>query len=172
VARLDWKQGRFSETHEINEIADALRGTQSAWGDQVEWYHFLRDASRMDDIYDEGAHVGRVYDGPTPIPVLHVAHTEGMSDDTPQGFYVNDALQITASYEQLTRAGMTWLDRETPAYLKDRLVYDGRVFRVTAINIVGQVRQRDVIVGIEATQCKPDELVGDYQFAQWAQMRW
>lgn len=170
MARLDWKHGKFSETYEVNEINGALYGHQHNFGDYVDWYRFLREDSRMHDIYDEGTDVGRVYAAPIHMPVIHATHQEGMNDNLETGFYFNDSLHVTASFSQITRAGLTRLDIETFTFLKDRLLYDNKIFRVSAINVLGQVRQRDIIVGIEATQVKPDELVDDLQFAKWAQM--
>jgi hypothetical protein len=36
------------------------------------------------------------------------------------------------------------------------------------VQVLGQIQQRDIIVAIDATQVKPDELVNDIQFAQYA----
>lgn len=168
MARLDWKHGRFSENYEINEIHGAIYGHVHNFGDFIDWYRFLQDASHMHDIYDEGQGVGRVYGPPINMPVIHATHSEGVNEDLPEGFYFNDTLNVSASFSQLTRAGLTMLDLQTQNFLKDRFVYDDKVFRVTAISVLGQIRQRDIVVGIDASQVKPDELVNDLQFAKWA----
>ncbi len=170
MARLDWKHGRFSETYEVNEIHGALSGHQHNFGDYVEWYRFLAEDSATHDIYDEGTGVGRIYADPIRIPVIHATHQESPVDNRPEGWYFNDVLHVTASFSQLVRSGLPRLDLETPTYLKDRLVYDGRVFRITDISVVGQIKQRDIIVGIDATQVKPDEMANDSQFERWADM--
>jgi hypothetical protein len=63
---------------------------------------------------------------------------------------------------------MDYEDIKTGNYLKDRVVYDRKVFRVVQISIRGQMQRRDIIVAISTTQVKPDELVMDAQFAAWS----
>jgi hypothetical protein len=168
VGRLDHKRGRFHSDFETNEIHDALEGHQRQVGDVVDYYRFNAETSEMNDIYDEGDGVGKTYDGPYRIPVIHVTREEGLNQDTDIGFYYNDDIHMTASYQQLVNSGLTRMDIEHHTYLKDRIVYDGRVFRVTRIEVLGQIQRRDLVVGIDLTQVKPDELVNDEQFADFA----
>lgn len=168
MSRLDWKHGRFSDKYEIGQIDGALFGHQRNFGDYIDYYRFLRDASKSHDVYDEGDQVGRVFAQPMNLPVLHVTHQEGPRLDESTGFYYNDELHVTASLSQLSRVGLTFMDLETQDYLKDRFVYDDKVFRVTSIDVLGQIVRRDIIVAIDATHVKPDELVDDLQFAKWA----
>ena len=168
MGRLDWKRGRFSSDFETNQINEGMRGYQSAQTyDEVQYYRFSHRLSEMGDVYDEGVGVGKVYRPPVTVPVLHAIHDEGANEDLDTGFYFNDDLHITASFDQLFRTGLVFQDIRTNKYLKDRIVYDTRVFKVTNIEILGQVRERDVIVSIQATQVKPDELVNDPQFAEF-----
>lgn len=169
MGRLDHKRGRFHADFETNEIQDALEGHHRQVGDTVSWYRFDRDDSEMNDIYDEGDGVGKVYNGPYTVPILHVTREEGLNQDTDIGFYYNDDVHMTASFAQLVAVGFTKMDIEHQTYLKDRVVYDGRVFRVTRIEVLGQIQRRDIVVGIDLTQVKPDELVNDQQFARYAQ---
>jgi len=169
MSRLDWKGGgRFTIDHETDQMHAALRGWQSEAGDEVEYYRFDREGSGMHDVYDEASGTGRVYKGPVELPVLHVTQDEGGTSDTGGGFYYNDNIYITASFEQVNRTGLTRMDIEHDRYLKDRLVYNSRVYHVVDIHIVGQVQQRDVVVSIEGSQVKPDEMVNDPQFKQWS----
>jgi hypothetical protein len=169
MARLDWKRGRFSLTYEQDQMDAALRGRQDEIGDSVNWYRFDKADSVMDDIYDEGVGIGRVYKGPFPVPMMHVVHDEGPNENGDGGFYYNDSVHATASFDQLRRrAGFQFVDIDHQLYLKDRLVYDDRVFRITRLSIIGQVNRRDVIVSIDATQVKSEELVNDAQFRDWS----
>jgi hypothetical protein len=165
---MDWKRGRFSIEFEVNEIDSALRGRQDEVGDTVTYYRFSAELSESDDIYDEGSGAGRVYLPPMPLPVLHVTREEGGNQDNPEGFYTNDEIHLTASFEQIVKVGLTALDVETDNYLRDRFVYDNRVFRVMKIAVLGQMQQRDIIVGMDATQVKPDELVNDPAFKKYS----
>lgn len=168
MSRLDWKRGRFSMDYETNEIEGALRGRQDLAGDQVLYYRFSAEESQTDDLYDEGTGVGRVFNGPIPAPVMHVTHEEGPAEQRAEGFYYSDRIHITAGYTMLRRTGLTDMDINTGSYLRDRLVYDGKVFRVLDIQILGQIQRRDIIVSIDATQMKPDEFTGDPQFDAYA----
>lgn len=168
MGRLDWKRGRFSMDYETNEIEGALRGRQDLSGDEIHYYRFLAEQSEMDDLYDEGSGAGRVFAGPIPVPVMHATHEEGPVEQRREGFYWNDNIHVTAGFVMLRRVGMTEMDINTGSYLKDRIVYDGKVFRVLNMQILGQVQRRDIIVAIDATQMRPDEFTGDPQFAAFA----
>lgn len=168
MGRLDFESGRFSPDYETKEIAETLRGWQSEFGDNVLYYRYWGEQSQVHDIWDEASGVGRVWHPPHEIEVLHVTRLEGTPEERAQGLYYNDSLFLTASYEQLKRLGMTELDLTHQSYLRDRIVYDFRVFRVTGIRVMGQIQRRDVMVSIDATQVKPDEMVNDEQFAEFA----
>ena len=148
MARLDWKRGRFSPDLETNEIESGLRGYQDGYGDHVDYFHFLRDASVMHDIYDEGTEAGRVYNGPIALPVLQVIHEEAGNEDSDIGFYYSDDLHVTLSFDAFKRAGFPHPDLATSDYLRDRIVYDNKVFRVMKISVLGQIQRRDLIVSI------------------------
>ena len=169
MSRLDWKKGRFDVNKETNEIQEALRGHQGAQvGDAVLWFRFESEASVTNDVYDEGSGVGRVFRPPVPVPTLHVTHNEGSTENRDTGFYFNDDLHFTASLSQVARTGLTFADISHQSYLKDRVQYDNKLFRITNIQVLVQIQQRDLILSVEATQLKPDELVNDEQFANFA----
>lgn len=165
MSRLDAKRGRFHNDFETDEINRGLAGWQAVNGDTVDYYRFDSENSVVDDVYDEGDGVGKSYVEIDSVPVLHVIHTEGSQEDTENGFYYNDDLHVTASFDLLDRVGLKSMDIDHQTYLKDRMVYDGRVWRITAVSVLGQIQRRDVIVSIEATQVRHDELVNDAQFS-------
>jgi len=167
MARLDWKRGRFSPDQEVNEIEEGFRGYTQGYGDHIEYFRFMRESSTVHDIYDEGTEGGRVYNGPIDLPCLQVIHEEAGNEDNDTGFYYNDDLHVTLGFKEYARAGFPHPDLATADYLLDRIVYDNKVFRVMKINVLGQIQRRDIVVSIEATQVKPDELVNDAQFAKY-----
>lgn len=168
MSRVGWKGGRFSVDFETSEIYKGLRDWQRWTGDNVYYFRFAYDQSSVDPVYGEAdSPMGRVYFGPNLIPALHVIHIEGDNDNTEDGFYYNDRAHITLSFDQLKRTGLDRMDLNTQNYLKDRFIYDTKVFRVTSVQILGQIQQKDIIVSIDATQVKPDEMVNDFQFAQY-----
>lgn len=169
MGRIGWKGGRFSVDFETNEIYRGLRDWQRWTGDHVQYYRFAFDQSDVDPVYGEAAGPnGRIYFGPNLIPALHVIHVEGDNENTENGFYYNDEAHITLSFDQLRRTGLEKMDINTDNYLKDRFIYDTKVFRVTNVQILGQIQRRDIIVTIDGTQVKPSELANDVQFAQYA----
>lgn len=169
IGRIGWKGGRFNVDYETSEIYRGLRDWQRWTGDKVNYFRFAYDQSSVDPVYGEASSTnGRVYFGPNLIPALHVIHVEGENQNTENGFYFNDEAHITLSFDQLKRTGLERMDLDTQNYLKDRFVYDTKVFRVTNVQILGQIQQKDIIVSIDGTQVKPDEMVNDIQFAQYA----
>lgn len=171
MSRLDWKRGRFSTDMEIAEAQEALRGyAGSQVQDSVDYWRFDRADSQVDDTFDEGYGQGLVFRPPVSLPVLHVTHNEGGMDNGQDnsGFYSTDSIYVTTTFDMFTRTGMTQSDIHHERYLKDRVVYDGLVFRVENIHILGQVGKQDMIVSFEGTQVKPDELANDPQFASFA----
>lgn len=169
MGRVDFKRGRFTVGQETRSINAGLRGYQSIAGDVLEYWRFDHEDSQMDPVYDEATGTGRVYFGPYSVPALHVVHLQG--DNTAggtQGFYTNDSLSATVSFRQFVRTGMRDADIRTNNYGRDRIVYDEKVFRVVRITALGQIKRADLILAIEGTQLKADELIDDSQFAQWA----
>lgn len=173
MSRVDWKKGRFDTRYEVGQIENSLRAYQgSQIEDSVEYFRFLQAESTMDDIFDEGIGQGLVFRPSVNLPVLHVTHNEGGSTNADTGFYFNDEISVTTSFDLFSRTGMTAADVAHQRFLKDRILYDDLIFRVTSIQILGQVNKRDTIVSIEGTQVKPDELANDPQFAAFAEQPW
>jgi hypothetical protein len=173
MARLDGESGRFDADFEIEETNRALRGWQENYGDQALYYRFWGPGSEVHDIWDEATGAGRVWRPPMIVKLLHATHVEGGNEDRAEGQYQNDDFYSTASFDQLKRLGMTEMDLTYQSYLNDRIVYDYRVFRVTRIQVVGQIssNQKDPIVSIEGTQVKPDEMSNDPGFERFANVK-
>lgn len=172
MGRLDWKRGRFNTDFEVGQIEGAIRGYQgSQIQDSVEYFRFHRADSQSGDVYDEGYGVGLVFHPSVNLPALHVTHTEGgqQSGEDNSGFYFGDTIYVTTSFQIFNRTGLTQADVHHERYLKDRVLYDGLIFRVETINILGQVNEQDTVVSFEGTQIKPDEMSNDPQFAEYAQ---
>lgn len=168
MSRIDWKRGRWGAEVETQQIGDALRGYQPAFGDQINYYRFDFTNSVKHNVYDESSGAGRVFKGPIEVPALRVTHTFGgdMLEET--GFYTNDQIQVTAGFRQLARTGLTHADLRNGRYLRDRLAYDDKLFRVLGMAIEGQIVRTDIIVTITATQLKPDEIADDAAFSAYA----
>lgn len=119
------------------------------------------------NVYDEATGTGRAFKGPVEVPVLHVVHDFGGDSLDEAGFYTNDEIQVKCGYRQLSRTGMTHSDLRNGRYLRDRIAYDDKLFRVLAMDIRGQIVRSDIVVGIRAVQLKSDEIVDDAMFRQY-----
>ena len=145
-----------------------MRGWRDVWGDEVDYWHLDPGASASDDVYDEAIGVGRVFTGPTRLPVMHVVHGRGPNENGQTGFYYNDNLSFQVAFDLFVQSGMTLVDIDTGMYLKDRLVYDQKAFRVTKISPMGKIQRRPTVISIEATQIKSDELRDDQWWSVYA----
>lgn len=168
MSRLDYKLGKWNPNSETDAVFQAMRGWQSVDGDWVAYFRFDEAHSQIDPIYDEPTGDGLRWLAPVRIEAQHVEHVEGSNEMSDRGFYYNDDIDVTCAFDQFIQAGMSMADINTGNYLKDRLVYDRKVFRIKTIAIRGQMQQRDIVAGIAGTQVKPDELCWDPQFAGWA----
>lgn len=170
MGRLDFGSGRFDADYEMADISQALRGWSSEFGDRAFYYRYWGSETEVHGIWDEATGSGRRWHPPDEVEFLHITRVEGPAEERREGQYYNDTLYATASFEQLKRLGMTELDLQHQTYLRDRLIYDYRVFRITRIQIMGQIQQRDPVVSIEGTQVKPDEMLNDEQFTKYARI--
>ncbi|MET9119946.1 hypothetical protein [Streptomyces sp. NPDC004528] len=167
MSRADWKRGRFSVTEEGARIDRGLRAWQRHAGDVISWWRFSHSRSVSNDVYDEGDEGGLAYDGPWTVPVLHATHAEMGDEAGDRGLYTVDTLDISAVFAQIQKVGLTQADIHNDRYLRDRIAYDGRLFRIERMSILGQIRRQDVIVSISAVEVKPDEITADSVFAQY-----
>lgn len=168
MSRIGWGAGRFTVDFETQEIYKGLRDWQRQTGDQAEYFRFAYDQSNKDPTYGEATGpAGRVYFGPLLIPALHVVHTESAVEEMPEGFTYHDKVHVTCSFDMLKRTGLELMDIETQNYLKDRIIYDGKVFRVYNVQILGQIQQKDIIVTFDGTQLRPEDMMNDRQFARY-----
>lgn len=132
------------------------------------YYRYDHERSQKHPVYDEAILAGRVFLGPIELPVLDVTHRMGEVELADGGFYTNDIVQANCAFRQLARTGLTNTDLRTSSYLRDRFAYDGKLFRVLEMRILGQLQRSDIVIEINATQLKLDEIVNDPQFAQYA----
>lgn len=169
MSRIDHKRGRLNADQATDKMFVAMRGYAENNGDWITYYRFNRLATQYHPVYDEAVNGGLQFHAPVRVQCLHVIHIDGPKEDGGgKGFYYNDALNATIAFDLFVQAGMTLADIETGNYENDRVLYDRKLFEVTQLSTEGQVQQRDIIVGLEATQLKPDELVNDTMFAEWS----
>lgn len=168
MARVDRKRGVFNNDQATDKILAAMRGYAENNGDWITYYRFDPDNTVMDAVYDEAVGNGRVYRPPVRVQCLHVVHVEGANENSDRGFYYNDDLDAKVAFDLFIQAGMSLADIATGNYLKDIVLYDRKLFRVTQLAVEGQVQERDIIIGLSATQLKPDEVVVDTIWSDWS----
>ena len=120
------------------------------------------------ETFQSGQGSWLVYDPPVRLPCTHVQHVRGSNENGMYGFYFNDDLQALVPYDLFTKSGMTYADIETGNYMRDRVVFDRWVFRVVQILMQGKIQERVILVTINCTQLKPDELTDAPIFSRWS----
>ena len=168
MTRIDSKRGRLNSDQATDKIFQAMRGYAENNGDWISYYRYDDAATVMDSVYDEAINGGLQFSPAVRIQCLHVIHVEGGNENGDKGFYYNDDLDAKIAFDLFLQAGMTMADIQTGNYLLDRVLYDRKLFRVTQLAVEGQIQERDIMIGLSATQIKPDELVNDVQFAAWS----
>lgn len=168
MARIDRHRGRATSDFETTRIYSGMRDFQENYGDWIDYFRFDRARTSWDDVYDEVTGPGRVYQTPIRLGVQHVTMIPGPQEWDDKGGYYSNAIRVIVSYELYTRAGMPMADIDTGDYEFDRLIYKNKVYRTTNLDIEGQIQERPTIVSIDALQLKPDELVEDQQFTDFA----
>lgn len=164
--------GRFNQRFDLENIfegmSDDLQGYE---GQVILWYSFDLATSHIDPIYDvgdSGADGGRSWKAPFAIPVLSVIRTEGAEESEEQGLYSSDSLHLVISYDQAGKVGLTDIDHRSDDYLNDRFVWNDTVYTPTKIQARGLVRHQYTVIGIDALQVNPEELINDPRFALYA----
>lgn len=155
----------FSIEHELNRIDRGLNRTRDEWGTTVEWMVF-DPTTPKDTIYDVGG--PRRWGKPIDVPVLWALRTEGRDNQAPEGLHTTDSLQFAVA-KNVIRDRLGWegvLTREgMVAFLRDRIRYEGRLFTITDMQVQGQLKSRDVVVGVVAREIRPDEESVDEEVA-------
>lgn len=169
MARIDFHRGRASSDFETLRMYSAMRGWSQGYGDYVDYYRLNQAATQFDDVYDEVTGNGRQYLPVVRLGCLHVQLIQGANDWDDKGFYMNDDIRAMVPYDVYEGTGMPVADLDTGLYEMDRIVYKQKVFKVVEIDIRGQIKERPVLVAIDATQLKPDELHEDPLFAVYGE---
>jgi len=137
-------------------------------GHHVRWVEYDDEASNMDDIYDVADHViGRVWKPPVRIPAYAAFIFQGVSMHNDRGFYNTDVLRVSAAIDVVERVfpELVW---EPDKHIKDRVLYRGRVFIPTQINLRGLLRNTHTIFTVEANEVNEEEHVNDPVLIEWA----
>jgi hypothetical protein len=116
-------------------------------GEGVVWHEFNALESQYHGTYDEG---GRRYTPGILVPVLWVIIAEAPRRLESQGKKAVPTVQLAASIQALTAAGMS-NPTDSVRHLNDVFLYEGTLWEVNDYQIRGRLRH-DVMVGVRATK--------------------
>ena len=147
-------------------------------GEEVVWFQFDTEASRFDDLSDEG---GRTYLPGVRVPALWVDQVEDPEQYSSEGRRPRQRLRFAVSAEELTQRGIgtteapgrqlgqdppapplpPQIGRELSPWLDDRnndvVYYDRRFYAVSNFQIRGRAQYIDMIIGVSAIEHIPDD---------------
>jgi hypothetical protein len=166
-------QGRFKidfETLSMDEgIVDELRDPV---GTTVKWWTWDPTAlaanygTWVDPIYDvssQEGNQGRRWNDPFDLPVIMAQQIRSTNVMNERGFYVTDTLRLVVAVDDLNRLIPDIVDNPTD-HIKDRVVFQRKVFVPTRVLPRGRYKERYAVVTIDCNQVNAEELVNDPQF--------
>lgn len=160
--------GRFDPAFEIRDIKQGITYDLTSFvGSLCDWWVY--STTTLDSIYDVGVSTGtgRTWASPLTLVVTRNLLERGTNEDRGSGFYNVDSLHLTFNMADVISAIpdiMTFPDNHS----KDRVVYDGQVYRPTSVHPRGVVGMQFVILAVELVQIHKEELVNDPQFQSYA----
>lgn len=169
--RFGYGANRFAIRNDVSEIFEGVEERQNEIGTTVLWFLFDKEttANTGHSVYDESqGGSGSDWLEPFWLPVYAAIRTEGPQQMGDTGMYTTDAVRLVVSYRTAQRHGLVDFGLASDDRLNDRFVYDDVVFQVSDIQVRGQIQERDIVIGIQALEVDPNELINEPDFAQWA----
>lgn len=163
---------------EAAHISREFNRFQHTIGEAILWFCFDVQASKYDDVYDEGY---RRYESARKVPVLWVDQQESAEDYGPEGRRPTQRLRFAVGARTLLECGIpvteahgnriydyqadpTWKDDR----LNDIVYYDGRFYEISNFQIRGRLQTEDVVIGVSCIETMTaDELNLDAVPSSW-----
>lgn len=160
--------GRFTTGYETESIAEGITNDlQQPVGQHVLWWFYSPDITEVDPVYDVGAYTGgRLWEDPFVLPVVLASIQQGPAYQNERGYYTMDQLTLLVNAEQMYSRIPT-MAKTPDIHLRDRIEYRGGVFTPDMVFPKGHIHEHLVVVRIDATEVKQDELVNDPQFSHF-----
>ena len=177
------RQGRFNIPHERDSIiSGTTKEMVNTVGNVIEWWFYDEENTLVDPIYDTGDNTngGRLWIGPTLVPVINTTIMQGVTAQNDRGFYNTDILKITINIDMVedhrrhygksagTYPNLTQMEINPDVYLRDRVVFRNEVWTPTQVSPLGLITDRYTVMSITCNQVNAEELVNDTQFQQYA----
>ena len=177
------RQGRFNIPHERDSIiSGTTKEMVNTVGNVIEWWFYDELNTLVDPIYDTGDNTngGRLWIGPTLVPVINTSIMQGVTAQNDRGFYNTDILKITINIDMVedhrrhygksadTYPNLTQMEINPDVYLRDRVIFRNEVWTPTQVSPLGLITDRYTVMSITCNQVNAEELVNDTQFQQYA----
>ena len=177
------RQGRFNIPHERDSIiAGTTKEMVNTVGNVIEWWFYDEENTTIDPIYDtaDNSSGGRIWIGPTMVPVINTTIIQGNTAQNDRGFYNTDLLKITINIDMVedhrrhygknarTYPNLTQMEINPDVYLRDRVVFRNEVWEPTQVSPLGLITDRYTVMSITCNQVNAEEMVNDPQFQQYA----
>lgn len=157
--------GRFTMPFELAAVSEGLEeDVQNPLAQWLDWYRYSPEATMIDPVYDVGDYDGgRDYTGPIRLSVMRMGVEQGQLYPNDRGFYTVDATDFIINESEFTKK-LPGIAYSPDPYLKDRIVWRGKVFHPTLVNPRAHLWNTAVTVVVRCVQVNPEELVNDPQF--------
>lgn len=164
--------GRFDIPFEFNDITSGIqRELTNVIGTSCQWWVFDPIATVADPIYDIGnsgnpASGGRRWNSPITMPVFGAYWSHGTVMQNDRGYYNTDVLRLSFNRKDAIDK-IPDLFSSPDLHAKDRIVYEGQVYRPTNLQPKGLLVKDYLVTSISLHQIMPDEMVNDDQFLSY-----
>lgn len=156
---------RWSINYELDSISRGIEeDIQRVLDQHAKWYRFLADPSRIDPVYDVGDYDGgRVWSEPIKINLVQAVIQQGPQFHNDRGFYTVDNFSFAVNAKEFTDK-IPEVALSPDAFLRDRIEFMGNLFAPTTMFPRVHIGKRIVLLTVQATQVKSEELINDPQF--------
>lgn len=158
--------GRFTADYEIDSYSAGINeDLQRVVGGEIPWWKFDEEATTVDDVYSVGSDDGggRRYKPHRMLPYIVAQVFQGQTDQSDRGFYNADNLRLSIHMPDFKRVFPNIVP-EVDQFLRDRAIFNGKLFRPSRIYLRGRVLDHYTIVTMDLVEVKGEELVNDPQF--------
>ena len=153
----------------LRDIRSAYQGMKQAQLGQGEWVHWFRynqAASTSHPIYDTGPL--RQWYPPITIPVWLGEYERAGRTQDDDGLYLVDRVHVIMSYDAFFHSTLPDPDPYGNDHLRDRVAYDGHLFRVDNFLPKGRVASYFLTISIDLSEVAQSEMAEDGTISQFA----
>lgn len=153
----------------LRDIKSANRGMKLAQLDQGEWVQWFRyndTASTSHPVYGTGPL--RAWYPPVQLPVWLGEYNRASRNIDDDGLYLVDRVHVIASYDAFFHTAMPDPDPFGNDHLRDRVAYDGHLFKVNMFLPKGRLASYFLTISIDLVEVAQSELAEDGTIAQFS----